>query len=114
MTPMPWPVWRSLRAQALAESWRLRYSLPGRYPWADLEAYAATLGITGHRIAGSKPVTPARAIADRCGFDRTTPIKWERRGWLSIEQADRAAIGLGVHPCEIWSHWFTTCDLEES
>ena len=87
-------------------------SLPGRYPWADLEEYAVALGITGHRIAGSKPVTPARAIADRCGFDRTTPIKWERRGWLSITQADRAAIGLGVHPCEIWPHWFATCALE--
>ena len=32
MTPVPWPMWRSLRAPALAESWRLRYSLPGRYP----------------------------------------------------------------------------------
>lgn len=113
MTPVPWPVWRTLRADALAESWKLRHAMRQRYPWTDLENWARKLG-AGRVRDSSVALGVARVIAERADVDYSTVCRWQRRGWLSVEQADRAAIRLGTHPCFIWEHWFETCALEAS
>ncbi len=32
--------------------------------------------------------------------------KWKRDGFVNDHQADRTAMALGYHPCELWSDWF--------
>lgn len=50
-------------------------------------------------------------IARLVGVDRHTVFRWRRQGGLSLLQADRAAVGLGVNATAIWPHaWHADID----
>lgn len=50
----------------------------------------------------------ARArLAVACGVSRRTIERWHAAGSLSAASADKAAIGLRLHPLLIWPHWGT-------
>ena len=54
--------------------------------------------VSGARLAGLLGVKPA------------TVRMWRQRGGIPLYSADRAAVALGVHPCELWPDWW---DLPE-
>lgn len=45
-------------------------------------------------------------IQKAIGCTRSLPYHWKRRGYLTDQAADHAAVKLGVHPCFIWPDWF--------
>jgi lambda repressor-like predicted transcriptional regulator len=45
-------------------------------------------------------------IARQLGLDRRTIQRLGRRELLRADAADRIAVALGRHPCELWSTWF--------
>lgn len=76
--------------------------------FAELEAYiTAYHGVDDEIVKGDaaqpdgRRQTDAR-IARLTRTDRHTVLRWRRQGALSTQQADRAAIGLGVNPACIW------------
>ena len=53
-------------------------------------------------------------IAEILDIGRSTVYKWiQHQIRFNMYEADRYAIKLGLHPCEIWDEWFTT-ELEET
>jgi len=53
----------------------------------------------------------ARRIAaphETLGVDRSTVENWRlgKRQWITERRADRYAVALGVHPCEVWPEWW--------
>jgi hypothetical protein len=53
-------------------------------------------------------------IAEILDIGRSTIYKWiERQIRFNVYEADRYAIKLGLHPCEIWDDWFSMT-LEET
>ena len=53
------------------------------------------------------PNTNAGIIAEALGVSRTTVSTWRNKGRaLTIWQADKYAIKLGMHPQEIWTDWY--------
>lgn len=53
-------------------------------------------------------------IAEILDIGRSTIYKWvDRQIRFNVYEADRYAIKLGLHPCEIWDDWFTM-ELEET
>ena len=53
-------------------------------------------------------------IAEILDIGRSTIYKWiDRQIRFNVYEADRYAIKLGLHPCEIWDDWFTI-GLEET
>lgn len=48
------------------------------------------------RLAGRSTTAAARQWWNRA----------VRAGWLSVDEADRIACGLGYHPASIWPHWW--------
>ena len=53
-------------------------------------------------------------IAEILDIGRSTIYKWiDRQIRFNVYEADRYAIKLGLHPCEIWDDWFTL-GLEET
>ena len=60
------------------------------------------------------PDTTNTNVAEILGIGRSTVYKWiERQIRFNAYEADRYAIKLGLHPCEIWDDWFTM-SLEET
>jgi len=54
------------------------------------------------------------SIGSALGVGRSTVYKWiQRQVRFNAYEADRYAIKLGLHPCEIWDDWFTI-GLEET
>jgi hypothetical protein len=47
----------------------------------------------------------ARTIAAQCGVTLGTARRWQRCG-VPLDEADEAAVALGVHPCEVWPEWW--------
>ncbi|NNF70332.1 MAG: helix-turn-helix domain-containing protein [Acidimicrobiia bacterium] len=52
--------------------------------------------------AGNPPVAQ---LARQVGVATRTVWRWQLRG-LTDTQADRAAVALGLHPANIWDHWY--------
>ena len=50
------------------------------------------------------------AIAENIGVDRDTLHRLFTRDRLRWDAADRIAVALGYHPCQLWPEWF---DLPE-
>ncbi len=51
--------------------------------------------------------TNAGIIAEVLGVSRTTVSGWRNKGrGLTIWQADKYAIKLGMHPQQIWTDWY--------
>lgn len=55
------------------------------------------------------------AVAEACGVERRTVVRWKRDG-LSIQQADDIAVQLGTHPAELWGPvmWNDALDAHEA
>lgn len=51
-------------------------------------------------------IGPTRLLAELAGVSRHAGRLWRRQGWLAEHHADRVAVGLGMHPCEVWPSWF--------
>lgn len=74
-----------------------------------LDALLAVAGLTDSvatQRTGSNPCAkgvrnPQSALARRLDIPLRTVQRWARHG-LQWWSADRAAIALGVHPCEVW------------
>jgi len=49
--------------------------------------------------------SPQDMLASLIGTGRSTIYKWRREG-VTIETADRIAIGLGLHPSALWLEWY--------
>lgn len=95
------------KADALAESWRLRHE--ARQEAAAARARAAK----ALRPPGYDPA-PILAyfrgerdlhIARHLGVDHTTIGNWRSGARLMSSTADRVAIRLGLHPINIWPEW---------
>ncbi len=53
------------------------------------------------------PNTSAKLIAEVLGVSRITISQWRNKNrGLSIWQADKYAIKLGMHPQQIWTDWY--------
>ena len=52
-------------------------------------------------VTGIIPPGNDRAIAERFGINRNAVANWRAYG-VTWPTADRIAIGLGLHPCEVW------------
>ena len=53
------------------------------------------------------PNTSAKLIAEVFGVTRSTVQRWRTPNCgLSIWQADKYAIKLGLHPQQIWTDWY--------
>lgn len=50
------------------------------------------------------------ALAENAGVDRDTLHRLFTRDRLRWDAADRLAVSLGFHPCQLWPEWF---DLPE-
>lgn len=46
-----------------------------------------------------------KALARRLGIERSTLYVYQERG-VPVHSADRLAVKLGKHPCEIWDDWY--------
>lgn len=56
--------------------------------------------------------SPLETLALAVGARRTSVYRWRRNG-LSVLQADRIAIALGLHPSTLWPEWYNipvACD----
>jgi hypothetical protein len=56
--------------------------------------------------------SPLDTLALTVGVCRSNVYKWKRKG-LSITQADRLSIALGLHPSALWPEWYklpVACD----
>lgn len=53
--------------------------------------------------AGQPPGT--RTVAARCRTTARIVHRWMRCG-MKLEEADAAAVALGMHPCEVWPEWW--------
>jgi lambda repressor-like predicted transcriptional regulator len=87
-------------------------------PFHPLELYAEER--FGGRVVNSpRPgaewtlQSPLDMVAVTVGVARSTIYKWRRSG-LTLFQADRVAIALGVHPSTLWPDWFTVDHRELS
>lgn len=58
-------------------------------------------------------IGPGKILSDRLHVDRHTVYRWQREG-LSVYQADRVAIRLGLHPVLIWPQWLDVHSEEMS
>ena len=59
-------------------------------------------------IESFNPETSHISIGEAFGLSRSTIYKWEQRKiMLSAWQADKYAVRLGLHPCEVWHDWFS-------
>jgi hypothetical protein len=86
-----------------------------RLPWADLERVlhwrAGTSRMCGHGDAGMMATLTNRVAGELVGFDRREVSRWRIEGGIPIYQADRAAVALGLLPCQIWSDaWWALTD----
>lgn len=88
-----------------------------RLPFEPLEAYAEQR-FGGRVVASDRDCatwTEASALvvlAEVVGVGRTAVWKWRHNG-LSVEQADRIAVRLGLHPSCLWPEWYklpVACD----
>ena len=54
------------------------------------------------------PNTTASLLAEVFGVTRTTIQRWknDKEAALTIWQADKYAIKIGMHPQEIWTDWY--------
>lgn len=43
-------------------------------------------------------------LARALGRDRAQVGKWRQRG-VTLDTADRIAVAVGLHPCEVWPEW---------
>lgn len=55
-------------------------------------------GIGGDRQLIESPIT---RLADMIGVSRRNVHRWQRDG-VPEAAADRAALAIGLHPCEVW------------
>ncbi len=46
------------------------------------------------------------ALADNVGVDRDALHRLFTRDRLRCDAADRIAVALGYHPCQLWPEWF--------
>lgn len=53
----------------------------------------------------------ARCVNEALGTDRAQMYRWRRFGGLTDPEADRLAVQLGRHPCEIWPQWFAEYEM---
>lgn len=101
-----------------------------RLPFAPLSATvgqvwqinACTHQYAGHRDWGPRnpeaevwqPVTgnPISVLSELTGVSRRTLTRWVKDG-VPVEYADRMAVALGRHVCEIWPNWFDLVDLAD-
>lgn len=59
-------------------------------------------------VATLDATTSHRVIASWLGVEHSTVSFWcSKNVWITAYQADRYAVKLGFHPCEIWDDWFT-------
>lgn len=70
----------------------------GRLPLAPLERLVATWYIMAGQLRAGNA---AQTIADAAGVCRRTVDRWRHKG-LDEATADRIAVALGYHPCEVW------------
>lgn len=58
-------------------------------------------------IESFNPDTSHISIGEAFGLSRSTIYKWQQRKiMLSVWQADKYAIKIGLHPSEVWHDWF--------
>lgn len=50
--------------------------------------------------------TSLEEVAQRLKVDRSTLVRVFTRERLRADAADRLAVALGSHPCELWPEWF--------
>lgn len=64
--------------------------------------------IDGHlrQQAIERDLSVARTLAVLAEVDRSVAYRAIETGTLSVELADRVAIGLGLHPALLWPSWF--------
>jgi hypothetical protein len=107
--------WRVLRADALAESWVLRYDLvrPRRFPALALIHAADPARLHVVTLAENSLPLEARhtrtdeAVGALLGVGRATIRAWlHREATLDEHAADRYASRLGLHPCDVWPDWW--------
>jgi hypothetical protein len=58
-----------------------------------------------YRLARDRRVSVTH-LARLVGLDRRTIQRLARRDKLRVDAADRIAVALGRHPCELWPTWF--------
>lgn len=56
--------------------------------------------------AARRGVSVQVLVAQMAGVHRGAAARWLERGWLDEGRADLVAIGLGVHPGELWPSWW--------
>jgi hypothetical protein len=59
-----------------------------------------------YRLARDRRI-PLTHLACLVGLDRRTIQRLARRDRLRVDAADRIAVALGRHPCELWPTWFS-------
>ena len=47
----------------------------------------------------------AGTISELTGYNRKRLDRWRREG-IPLEDADRIAVALGLHPASIWERWY--------
>lgn len=80
-------------------------------PTFPLEPLAKAAGVTLGQIGGQTRVADHDArhgyaeLSELLAVSRTTLRKWRANG-LTIDQADKAAMALGMLPHEVWDRWY--------
>lgn len=83
-----------------------------RLPWGPLAEFLPDQIVA---VGGTTTtVTTAAQIAGPLRIDRSQSWQWSNRGWVTVDQADRIACALGVHPSVIWGDlwWWTAAEPE--
>jgi hypothetical protein len=111
--------WRKMRAEALTASWHLRYDLwaaTGQhdrltehqlFPWQPVEQWCQQHIRPDVDDNGILKENTARQIGTASGHHHDTIWRYRRRGWLTEPQADRLAIGFGLHPLAFWPNFYS-------
>lgn len=82
-----------------------------RFDFADLAALCLQRW-RAESAASDLHIGETGKVAAVLGVSRVNVQRWRKCG-LDHWAADRMAIALGLHPCEIWPEWLYLDDLDE-
>lgn len=83
--------------------------------WAPLEQVALQWAtVRGQTVAENGSDRTESALAEAIGSSRQRVRAWRESGWVPIKIADRAAVGMRMHPALIWQdEWWALGEVPE-